>query len=57
MMKTVFTSLILMLSMLEFSSCETTGRVLMTGFYSGIFLVVSIVGLFIFVIARLSRRK
>jgi hypothetical protein len=56
-MKSISTCLILVFSMLIFSGCELIGDIFKTGFYSGIFLVVLIIGIVIFIVARLSRKK
>jgi len=56
-MKTLHNFLILILSALIFSGCEVIGDIFKTGFYSGIFLVVLIIGIVIFIVARLSKKK
>lgn len=56
-MKNLLTFLTLGFLMFMFSGCEVIGDIFKTGFYSGIFLVVLIIGIVIFIIARLSKKK
>jgi hypothetical protein len=47
-------SFILMMAML--TSCEVIGDIFSAGFYAGIFVVVAIIAIIIWVIARLGKR-
>lgn len=56
-MKNLLHYFLLILISFSFSGCELAGDIFKTGFYSGIFLVALVIGLIIFIIARLSRKK
>ena len=56
-MKNLYTFLVLVFLTFVFSGCEVIGDIFKTGFYSGIFLVVLIIGIIIFIVARLSKKK
>jgi hypothetical protein len=51
------TNILLLSVLLSLSSCEAIGAIFKAGVWSGIFLVVLVVAVIIFIISRLSNRK
>lgn len=48
-------SMVLML--LTLTSCELAGDIFSAGFYAGLFIVVLVIAIIIFVVAKINRRR
>ena len=55
-MKNVF-ALCWILMLLTLTSCELAGDIFGAGFYTGIFIVVLVVAIIIFIVAKMNRRR
>jgi hypothetical protein len=43
--------------LLTLTSCELAGDIFSAGFYTGLFLVVLVIAIIIFIVARMNRRR
>lgn len=55
-MKNVF-AFITVLMLLTLTSCEVAGDIFSAGFYTGIFIIVLVIGIIIFIVAKINRRR
>ncbi len=55
--KTLFINALLALMILSFSSCEIIGGIFKTGMGVGIFLVVIVVAIVLYIVSRIGRSK
>lgn len=55
-MKNLF-ALCLVLMLVSMTSCELVGDIFSAGFYTGLFLVVLVIAIIIFVIAKMNKRR
>lgn len=55
-MKNIF-ALCWMLMLLSLTGCELAGDIFGAGFYTGIFIVVLVIAIIVFVVAKMNRRR
>ncbi len=50
-------ALSMVLMLLTLTSCELAGDIFSAGFYTGLFIVVLVIAIIIFVVAKINRRR
>lgn len=55
-MKNIF-ALIVTLMLFTLTSCEVAGDIFSAGFYTGIFIIVLVIGIIIFIVAKINKRR